>query len=521
MANFSRYFEQGVKNTLLVKNGVNFFHKGPWVQIYGETEIDRWHVGDFSSANYLITVEYNSNKKETLQVLVVARPDQANYIVYGRVAIDDEIINISATVNNSYLSLKISPKIADYSGAKLLFQATYSGTIADLTVASPLTYLVPDTSGSGGSGSGGSGGGGSTEIDLSAIAQSIIPSTNSTYDLGTNIKRWEDLYIDGVIDLGGVIIGKDVTGNAIDLPAGTTINGVEITGFNRISVSGQNDIVADSASDRLTFVAGSGISISTSPTTDAITITNTGGSGSSSGGSTSSNNFATIAVSGQSNVVADKPNDILTLVAGTNITLTTNSASDTITISSTGGGSGGAVSTATKVLVPPITSGSYPLVVSQGTDTLTGQSLFAKTTVTLDTATDTLTVTATASLWADLAENYLADNTYHPVTVLEFAGDNEVTLASDETTKVAGVVTTNPAHLMNSGLTGDFIVAIALQGRVPCKVRGNIRKGDMLVSAGDGFARPTASPKMGTVIGKALENFNGVEGIIEVAVGRL
>jgi hypothetical protein len=520
MANFSRYFEQGVKNTLLVKNGVNFFHKGPWIQIYGETEIDRWHVGDFSSASYLITVEYNSNKKETLQVLVVARPDQANYIVYGRVAIDDEIINISATVNNSYLSLKISPKIDDYSGAKLLFKASYSGTIADLSVASPLTYLVPDDSGSGGSGSGGSSGGGSSEIDLSAIAQSIIPSTNSTYDLGTNVKRWEDLYIDGVIDLGGVVIGKDITGNAIDLPAGTTINGTEITGFNKVSVSGQSDIVADSAGDRLTFVAGSGISISTNPTTDAITFTSTGG-GSSSGGTTSSNNFATIAVSGQSNVVADKPNDILTLVAGTNITLTTNSASDTITISSTATGSSSGGGTATKVIIPEITSGSYPLVVSQGVDTLTGQFLYAKSSVTLDTATDTLTVTATAAKWADLAENYLADNHYDPGTVLAFGGDYEVTVAADETNKVAGVVTTNPAYLMNSELTGSFVAAIALQGRVPCKVRGNICKGDMLVSGGDGFARPTTSPKIGTIIGKALEDFNGVEGVIEVAVGRL
>jgi uncharacterized radical SAM superfamily Fe-S cluster-containing enzyme len=74
---------------------------------------------------------------------------------------------------------------------------------------------------------------------------------------------------------------------------------------------------------------------------------------------------------------------------------------------------------------------------------------------------------------------------------------------------------------MNSGLTGDNVVAIALQGRVPVKVRGKIRKGDMLVSAGGGYARPTNDPKIGTIIGKALENFDGVEGVIEVVVGRL
>jgi hypothetical protein len=73
---------------------------------------------------------------------------------------------------------------------------------------------------------------------------------------------------------------------------------------------------------------------------------------------------------------------------------------------------------------------------------------------------------------------------------------------------------------MNAKCPG-LAVAIALQGRVPCKVRGNIEKGDMLISAGNGFARASMNPTIGSVIGKALENFNGTEGTIEVAVGRL
>ena len=65
-------------------------------------------------------------------------------------------------------------------------------------------------------------------------------------------------------------------------------------------------------------------------------------------------------------------------------------------------------------------------------------------------------------------------------------------------------------------------VAIALQGRVPCKVKGNVRKGDMMVSAGDGFAKAaTSEPKMGTVIGKALANFDGIEGVVERHCGTL
>jgi hypothetical protein len=122
--------------------------------------------------------------------------------------------------------------------------------------------------------------------------------------------------------------------------------------------------------------------------------------------------------------------------------------------------------------------------------------------------------------YADLAEYYEADDVYEPGTVLEFGGNKEVTIAQDGTTRVAGVVSTNPAYAMNANCQG-IAVAIALQGRVPTKVRGTIHKGDMMVSGGNGFARPSSAPQMGTVIGKALENFDGIEGVIEVAVGRL
>ena len=128
---------------------------------------------------------------------------------------------------------------------------------------------------------------------------------------------------------------------------------------------------------------------------------------------------------------------------------------------------------------------------------------------------------ATSAQYADLAENYVADTEYQPGTVLEFGGEFEVTLAEDGTNRVAGVVTTDPAYLMNSKCEGIHVAAIAVQGRTPCKVRGNIRKGDMLMSGGNGFARRAQNPQIGTIIGKALQDFNGIEGVIEVAVGRV
>jgi|GEM_PF-2031219 len=128
---------------------------------------------------------------------------------------------------------------------------------------------------------------------------------------------------------------------------------------------------------------------------------------------------------------------------------------------------------------------------------------------------------ATSAQYADLAENYVADTEYAPGTVLEFGGEFEVTLAQDGTNRVAGVVTTNPAYLMNSNCQGTYVAAVALQGRTPCRVKGSIRKGDMLISGGNGFARTTQNPQIGTVIGKALGDFDGIEGVVEVAVGRL
>lgn len=128
---------------------------------------------------------------------------------------------------------------------------------------------------------------------------------------------------------------------------------------------------------------------------------------------------------------------------------------------------------------------------------------------------------STTAKYADLAENYQGDSNYQPGQVLMFGGPKEVTLASADTKAVAGVVSTNPAHLMNGALTGSGVVAIALQGRVPCNVVGPIAKGDLLVSAGFGYAKANNDAQVGQVIGKALADFTGAKGQIEVVVGRV
>ena len=132
--------------------------------------------------------------------------------------------------------------------------------------------------------------------------------------------------------------------------------------------------------------------------------------------------------------------------------------------------------------------------------------------------------------YADLAEKYVADADYEPGTVLVFGGAEEVTMSLNEDDhRVAGVVTTNPAYVMNQACAGEHVATVALTGRVPCKVVGPVNKGDLLVSSRDGRAVVNNNPKPGTIIGKAITQFVGTEvdefgtpgyGVVEIAVGR-
>jgi len=132
---------------------------------------------------------------------------------------------------------------------------------------------------------------------------------------------------------------------------------------------------------------------------------------------------------------------------------------------------------------------------------------------------NTIFAKATQAQYADLAENYASDADYAAGTVLVFGGEQEVTISTQAMDRrVAGVVSTDPAYLMNSSLTNS--VSVALTGRVPCFVVGPVKKGDLMVAAGLGRARAETDPKIGAEIGKALEDFDGAEGTIEVVVGR-
>jgi hypothetical protein len=249
---------------------------------------------------------------------------------------------------------------------------------------------------------------------------------------------------------------------------------------------------------------------------------------------TSANTAATVTTNAQPNItsvgtltsltvsgIITGNGSALTSLNGSNITTGTIAAARVATLNQNTTGSAATVTTAAQ---PNITSvGTLTSLAISGTNTLTVRTISTGANTTTGTITGNWTLTDGSRLqstYADLAEYYEADSEYEPGTVLMFGGDKEVTLAEDGTSKVAGVVSTNPAYVMNSMCPG-LLAAVALQGRVPCKVRGKISKGDMLISGGHGFARPNQFPTIGTVIGKALQDFDGYEGVIEVAVGRL
>jgi hypothetical protein len=228
---------------------------------------------------------------------------------------------------------------------------------------------------------------------------------------------------------------------------------------------------------------------------------------------------ATFATSAGSATTAGTANS----VAGANVTGTVanatfatsaDSATTAGTVTTTAQGNITSVGTLTSLSV----SGTATIGTVQTTTLTTGAN------TTAGTITGNFSLSAGSRLnatYADLAEYYAGSEQIEPGTVVEFGGEHEVQICNSYmSTLVAGIVTTDPAYLMNSEMDCLYPVAVALQGRVPSKVIGPIKRGDMMVSTNNGYAISCASPTMGTVLGKALKDFDGTTGIIEIMVGR-
>lgn len=175
------------------------------------------------------------------------------------------------------------------------------------------------------------------------------------------------------------------------------------------------------------------------------------------------------------------------------------------------------------------TSGQQVTGVMSASGNVTGGNILTSG---LISATGNITSAATIkapnidSTNADVAEKYVADRAYPPGTVLEIGGAAEVQATTVyASARIAGVVSTTPALLMNSTERDPHSVELALLGRVPCRVTGTVHRGDLVTSSDQPGVATALDPKdyrPGCVVGKALQGHAGNgEGVIEVLVGRL
>jgi hypothetical protein len=315
-----------------------------------------------------------------------------------------------------------------------------------------------------------------TDADLASIAGAETLTNKTLTSPVLNTATADNLTLTGTLTANAAV----GSAGQVLKSTGTGVQWANESGgssFSTITVAGQSNVVADSASDTLTLVAGSNVTLTTDATTDTITISATGGGGGSS------NSFATIAVSGQSSVVADSSTDTLTLVAGSGISITTDATTDTLTITNTGGGGGGVASDSFKTIS---VYGQSNVVADSATDTLTLTAGSGVSIVT-DPITDSITISATGGT--------TGGGTDIPVIVNSFVGNGTQTIFTlsttpgnkDQTLVIVGGVPQAKATYSVSGTTLTFSEAPDLNYEIEIII----------------FAQST-TPGDGTSVGKAI-----------------
>ena len=311
--------------------------------------------------------------------------------------------------------------------------------------------------------------------------------------IGGNINSAAAISAVGLITAGGNVTGANIVTNGIVTAAGN------ITGGN-ILTSGQ--LSAGGAVNATGNITGGNI-ITGGGVTATGTITSSGNVVAGSGrfflgdGGLLSNVSAAISVTrienGTSNVAVGS--------SGGNVTVGVAGTANVVVISTTGVTTNG-------LTVPSITKSGSNAVGNIGSSSNYFNQVFA---------------TATTALYADVAERFAADEVLPPGTVVELGGTAEITRSqTDLSDNVFGVISTRPAYTMNGGAGDDDThPKVAMTGRVPVLVTGVVKKGDRLVSAGNGIAR-AARPGEATAfntIGRSLVDKTTQEsGTIEAIV---
>jgi hypothetical protein len=392
---------------------------------------------------------------------------------------------------------------------------------------------------------------------LSALTVTATITGSVSGNAGTATALQTARNINGVSFNGTADITVHTAGTGISV-SGTTITNTGVTSAvagTGISVSGATGAVTITNSGVTSAVAGTGISVSGA--TGAVTITNNGvtsavaGTGVSVSGSTGAVTFSIGQAVGTGNTptfAGLTVNGGLTAVAQSfNSNPANTDAGRIFSIYNTNYMPGASYSSGdSRIMDFGVTTGNIAYMRHAGSNGLqwyVGGNGTSFNNALLPTSNASINIggtgsnywstiyavsfvgTSTTAKYADLAEMYHSDDYYSPGTVMIFGGDLDVTVSTQShDTAVAGVVSTNPAYLMNDNFENDNWLPIALTGRVPCLVRGPVNKGTLLVSSnesGVACALDKSLYEPGCVIGKSMDIIldNSVRKI-EIAVGR-
>ena len=417
---------------------------------------------------------------------------------------------------------------------------TSVGTLSGLTVSGTISGSV---SGSAGSVAGADVSG---EVDFAQVANSVAgANVSGAVSFATTANAVAGGNVSGAVSFAttaNAVAGANVSGEVGFAAVANSVAGANVSGTvasattaaSASSVAGQNVSGEVDFAQVANSVAGGNVSGTVASATSAGSATTAGSTSSSA----TFNNSGSGASSGTS-FNGGTARTVSYNTIGAPSTTGTN-ASGTWSINVTG--SAGSATTATRAAT--VTTAAQPNITSVGTlsslnvtgttntGTIQSTTLTAGSNSTAGSIIGDWTLTSGSTLnatYADLAEKYTADEDYEAGTVVLFGGEAELSATGQHASHaVAGIITTNPAQVYNAECTageGEFVVELALIGRVPCKVIGPVHKGDLIVSSeapGFGCAADLDNLKVGTIIGKAISGYNGdtPDGVCEVLVGK-
>ena len=366
------------------------------------------------------------------------------------------------------------------------------------------------------------------------VTASVKSDTVTSYNANTNLTLTGNgtgiVYVNDNFDVNGTISATSVTADSITSETADTDLALSGNGTGNVNILDSLNVNSISSYSANTALQLSGDGTGNVQITDSLQVNSVAAYTLNADLTLSGNGTGAVKVSTAfyADVIQSRSTD-------TNLTLSANgtgtvNVNDTMTVTgvltASGGVTGnvtgnvsGSSGSCTGNAATATTAGSTTTVTTGGSVTTTVLTTGAAATE--GTVTGNWSLTAGSRMqatYADLAEIYATDQEYDVGTVVMFGGDKEVTIANEyATTRVAGVISTDPAFIMNNKAEGQ---PIALKGRIPVKVEGIVRKGDFIVASNTPGVGVSVDKYIGgAVIGKAIEDktTQGVE-LIEVKV---